>query len=78
MNNTKIQVITQTVLLGIASAALYFLLWFFEGTVLQYSQQGRWYFIVPLLIAFIFSGFHGAFTGHFWDVLGVKAKSVKK
>ena len=78
MNNTKTQAIVQTITLGILSASLYFLLWVFEAPLLQLSKQGGWYFIIPLGIAFLFSGIHGAFTGHFWDVLGVKAKSVRK
>ncbi len=68
----------QTVSLGIISATLYFLLYYFEEPILDWSKQGGWYFIVPLTIAFVFSLVHGAFTGHFWDFLGVKAKSVKK
>jgi hypothetical protein len=26
------------------------------------------------VIAFVFSYFHGSFTSHFWDTLGIKAK----
>jgi hypothetical protein len=29
---------------------------------------------VPVAMAFLFSLVHGAFTGHFWDVLGIKAR----
>lgn len=78
MKDTKSQAVIQTIILGIMSAGLYALLWFFEKPILDLSKQGGWYFILPLVIAFIFSGVHGTFTGHFWDILGVKAKSVKK
>jgi len=78
MKDLKSQTIFQTVTLGIMSAALYFLLWFFEEPILNLSKQGGWYFVVPVFAAFIFSGVHGTFTGYFWEVLGVKAKSVKK
>ena len=78
MKDTKNQAVVQTIILGIMSAGLYSLLWFFEKPILDLSKQGGWYFILPLSIAFVFSGIHGTFTGHFWDVLGVKAKSVKK
>jgi hypothetical protein len=59
---------------GIASLALYFLLYFFEDSVLEFTSRGGWYFIAPVVIAFVFSYFHGAFTSYFWDTLGIKAK----
>ncbi len=30
--------------------------------------------LIPIIISFILSYFHGAFTSHFWDALGLKAK----
>lgn len=66
--------ITQTFLYGAVSAALYFLLYLFEDVILTWSTRGAWYFLIPVGIAFLFSLIHGAFTGHFWDVLGIKAK----
>ena len=78
METTKVKAVVQTVLLGILSATLYFLLYYFEEPILNWSRQGGWYTLVPLAIAFLFSLVHGGFTGHFWDVLGVKAKSIKK
>ena len=70
--------VIQTISLGLISALLYFLLYHFEGPILELSKQGGWYFLVPITMAFVFSIVHGAFTGRFWDLLGVKAKSVKK
>jgi len=68
----------QVALWGITSVILYFLLYFFEESILESSKQGHWFFIVPIAIAFVFSLVHGTFTSHFWDLLGVKAKSIKK
>ena len=68
----------QTILWGIVSALLYLLLYAFEESILDWSEQGGWFFLVPIATAFVFSLVHGTFTGYFWDVLGVKAKSVKK
>jgi hypothetical protein len=70
--------VIQMILLGLFSATLYFLLYYFEGPILEWSTQGGWYFMVPVVMAFVFSIVHGAFTGRFWDLLGVKAKSLKK
>ncbi|MDY6991838.1 MAG: hypothetical protein SVR94_04420 [Pseudomonadota bacterium] len=78
METHKSSMIIQTVILGLTSGILYFLLYLFNGEILNWSKQGGWYFIVPISIAFIFSFVHGAFTSHFWDLLGVKAKSIKK
>lgn len=78
MEDTKSKALTHTVALGGLSAFLYFLLWLLEEPILKASGQGGWYFIIPIGIAFAFSLVHGSFTGRFWDVLGVKAKSVKK
>ncbi len=60
--------------LGVAVAALYALLFIFEADVIRICKQGGWWFLFPVGTAFVFSVFHGAFTGLFWDVLGVKAK----
>jgi len=68
----------QVALWGITSVVLYFLLYLLEEPILESSKQGHWYFIVPIAIAFVFSIVHGTFTSHFWDLLGVKAKSIKK
>ena len=66
--------IVRTLALGILSLLLYGTLFLAEDLVLQLSALGGWYFLVPVTIAFAFSLAHGAFTGHFWDLLGVKAK----
>lgn len=66
--------ITKMVALGAVASVLYALLFLLEGPVLELSAQGGWYFLIPVAIAFTFSLAHGAFTGNFWDALGVKAK----
>lgn len=38
-------------------------------------QAGNWLLVlIPIVIAFAMSYVHGAFTGLFWDVVGLKAK----
>lgn len=62
---------------GTASIGLYILLALYSREILAvsaYKESG--YFLVPVVIAFIFSFAHGAFTGYFWEALGVKAKTV--
>ena len=64
----------QAVVYGLVSVALYFVLYLFEDSILAFTSRGGWYFIAPVAIAFVFSYVHGKFTGHFWDILGIKAK----
>jgi hypothetical protein len=67
-----------TLVLGAASAALYFLLFLYSDKLPELSAATRdgekLYALIPLAIAMIFSFVHGAFTGHFWDLLGLRAK----
>jgi hypothetical protein len=67
-----------TLILGAASAILYLLLFIFADPLLDLArrtQEGhKLYALVPIAIAMVFSFVHGAFTGHFWDLLGLKAK----
>lgn len=68
----------RTLALGVVSLLLYILLFAYEGEVLKASTAGGWSFAIPILIAFLFSFVHGAFTGGFWDMLGLKAKVRKE
>ena len=66
--------LTRAVFYGLVSLALYFVLYLFEDSILAFTSRGGWYFIAPVTIAFAFSYVHGTFTGHFWDILGIKAR----
>jgi len=67
-----------TLILGAASAALYLLLFLFADQLIDLAERTRdghkLYALVPIVIAMVFSFVHGAFTGHFWDLLGLRAK----
>jgi len=71
-------VLLKTLIYGVLSVTLYFLLYLFSEDILERSKEGGWNFIYPVLIAFVFSIVHGNFTGHFWDLFGIKAKTTKK
>lgn len=68
----------RTIALGVVSLVLYVLLFANEQAVLRLSIEGDWGFAVPIVIAFVFSFVHGAFTGGFWDMLGLKPKVRKE
>lgn len=67
-----------TLILGAASAGLYLLLFVFADPLITLAQQTRdghkLYALIPIAIAMVFSFVHGAFTGQFWDLLGLRAK----
>jgi hypothetical protein len=64
---------------GAASTACYVLLFAYEKEVMAaFTRTDGWYPVLPVLTAFIFSFAHGAFTGYFWEVLGVKARPAVK
>ena len=67
-----------TLVLGLVSAALYLLLFEYGDGLAVLAAETRHghklYALVPIAIAFLFSAVHGAFTGYFWDLLGLKAK----
>lgn len=68
----------RTILLGVVSLVLYIILFSNENAVLEISMAKGWGFLIPIAIAFLFSFVHGAFTGGFWDMLGLKAQTRKE
>jgi F0F1-type ATP synthase assembly protein I len=69
----------KALLFGVVSIALYVSLLgnqdFLNGTF----SKGGFYAFLPIITAFVFSFFHGSFTGHFWTVMGVEAaKKIKE
>ncbi|MBF0424412.1 MAG: hypothetical protein HQL66_01135 [Magnetococcales bacterium] len=67
-----------TLVFGAASVALYLALFVFSNDLTEMAslvRQGhKGYVAVPILIALVFSFIHGAFTSHFWDMMGLKAR----
>jgi hypothetical protein len=60
---------------GVASALCYTLLFAYQEEVMAaFTRTDGWYPVLPVLTAFVFSFAHGAFTGYFWEVLGVSAR----
>ncbi len=72
------RVLTRTLIYGAISAILYLMLYLYNEEILARSRQGEWNFLLPLLIALLFSTVHGNFTGQFWELFGIRAKSTKK
>jgi uncharacterized RDD family membrane protein YckC len=75
--------IAATLLYGIASIVLYTLLIMNSDLFVDWAQRTKngekSLFLIPVVVAFVFSYFHGAFTGHFWESLGMRAaQKIKK
>lgn len=63
---------------GIITVILYTLLLTNQDVINNTFGRGGIYAFLPIITAFIFSYFHGAFTGSFWTVLGVEAKKKRE
>ncbi len=70
--------VTALVITGIVSIAMYGLLLSKQDLINSTFAKGGLYAFLPIITAFVFSYFHGSFTGHFWTVLGVEAAKKKK
>ncbi|MFA5627077.1 MAG: hypothetical protein WCX90_01835 [Thiohalomonadaceae bacterium] len=71
-----------TAIFGVSSLVLYLLLFVYSDQLVLWAEQTRQgqkvLFLVPIVIAFVFSWVHGSFTGYFWELLGVRAAAKSK
>ena len=74
--------VVKAIAYGLASVALYVLLFVYADETIEIARRTRdgekLLFLVPILIALVFSLVHGAFTGYFWDAMGLKPVDKKK
>ncbi|MGE5807740.1 MAG: hypothetical protein ACM32I_01295 [Nitrospirota bacterium] len=77
-STTKKKPVGAMIVMGIISVALYATLLAKQDLVNSTFAKGGLYALLPIITAFVFSYFHGSFTGHFWTVLGVEASKKKK
>jgi len=68
----------QLIASGIVSGALYLLLYLYEREILSaFTRTDGWFPALPVLAALVFSFAHGAFSGYFWEVLGIRGRRKK-
>jgi len=77
-STTRKKPVAAMIVMGIISVALYATLLAKQDLVNNTFSKGGLYALLPIITAFVFSYFHGTFTGHFWTVLGVEASKKKK
>lgn len=64
---------------GGATIACYTALFAYEKEVMgAFTRTDGLYPLLPVIAAFAFSFAHGAFTGYFWEALGVRARTPLK
>jgi hypothetical protein len=68
----------QTVLFGAVSIVLYAVLLARQDLINENVAKGGLYAFLPIAMAFVFSLFHGNFTGCFWSSCGVEASKKTK
>jgi len=68
----------KVILFGLIVSVLYVILLTHQGLITANFTRGGLYALLPIATAFIFSFFHGSFTGAFWTVLGIEAKKKKE
>jgi hypothetical protein len=83
MSHSHKKPLAATLIYGVASLVLYTLLLINSDLFVDWAQRTKagekWLFLIPVVVAFVFSYFHGHFTGHFWESLGLRAaKTVNK
>ena len=77
-STTKKKPVGKLIVMGIISIALYTTLLLKQDLVTSTFARGGMYALLPIITAFVFSYFHGSFTGHFWTTLGIEAAKKKK
>ncbi|MBF0564216.1 MAG: hypothetical protein HQK89_03140 [Nitrospirae bacterium] len=76
--NLKKKPYNKTLILGLISIALYLLLYEKQHEINELFSKGGVYAFLPIIAAFVFSFFHGGFTGGFWEIIGIDAKKQKR
>lgn len=77
-NRLKKKPVGPVIFFGIISIVLYAVLLAEQDLLNTNFAKGGLFAILPIVTAFVFSYFHGNFTGHFWSVLGIEASKKKK
>jgi hypothetical protein len=77
-STTRKKPVGAMIVMGIISLALYATLLLKQDIINETFAKGGMYALLPIITAFVFSYFHGSFTGNFWTVLGVEAARKKR
>jgi hypothetical protein len=67
------KLITRTIGLGLASAALYAAVFTNTGVIMNYFTKGGIFAALPIVTVFAFSFVYGPFTSNLWSLIGIEA-----
>src|SRR5665647_1770 len=67
------KLISRTIGLGLASAALYAAVFTNTSTIMTYFTKGGIFAALPIITVFAFSFVYGPFTSNLWSLLGIEA-----
>lgn len=73
METRKNKPIAKLIAYGLASCALYAMVFVYEKSLTEYFTKGGLYTVLPIATVFLFSWIHGTFAGTMWTVLGINA-----
>ena len=73
IRKSRKQLIVKTLVLALASGALYALIFSRQAVITNLFTKGGIYAALPIATAFLFSFVHGAFASNLWTVLGISA-----
>ena len=67
------KLISRTIGLGLASAALYAAVFTNSGIIMKYFTKGGIFAALPIVTVFAFSFVHASFASNLWSLLGIEA-----
>ncbi len=70
--------VVKFLIFAVITFILYYLLFAYESLINDYFTRGKFYALLPILTAFIFSYAHGNTTDLFWKVVGIEAKKRRE
>lgn len=76
-SHTKKKPFGRLFIMGACTLALFVGLLTQQDLINANFGKGGLYAFLPIITAFVFSYFHGAFTSDFWTVLGIEAAKKK-
>ncbi len=70
---SRTKLISKTVGLGLATAAIYAAVFINSETVMKYFTKGGVFAALPIVTVFLVSFVHGAFASNLWSLMGIEA-----
>lgn len=73
-SDKKNSIYKKTLIFGVLSIGLYAVVFVNQGVITDLFTKGKYYAVLPIITAFIFSYIHGSFANYFLGAIGLVAK----